>query len=336
MKKNYSFLFFLTTIISSTAQFAPQVGFGSTNAIFKDNSNIKAWATGCTINRGWQNITDKSLGKTSFGSNSDALGPAGGGSTVSLGDSGIAILTFDTPISNGSGADFAVFENAFLYQNAGLAFLELAFVEVSSDGTHFFRFPAISNTQNLSQVNGFDYMDASKIHNLAGKYISNYGTPFDLEELKTVIGLDINNITHVKIIDVIGNIAGAAPSKDGNNNTINDPFPTPFTTSGFDLDAVAVMNQSNTNFESNTYINEKIKIFPTVIKSFNELKIAAPENIKNIKITNPHYNKDENLEHLNISNNYIITNKNIYTNGLYFIKLELEEIVIIKKIIIEN
>jgi hypothetical protein len=35
------------------------------------------------------------------------------GSIVSLGDSGIAIATFAHPIYNGSGPDFAVFENGF-------------------------------------------------------------------------------------------------------------------------------------------------------------------------------------------------------------------------------
>ena len=49
-------------------------------------------------------------------------------------------------------------------------------------------------------------VNASDIQNLAGKYRAQYGTPFDLDEMIGNINLDINNITHVKIIDVIGNI----------------------------------------------------------------------------------------------------------------------------------
>jgi len=53
------------------------------------------------------------------------------GYIVSLGDSGVADVTFAGAIYNGPGADFAVFENGFLNAtNDSLAFLELAFVEV--------------------------------------------------------------------------------------------------------------------------------------------------------------------------------------------------------------
>ena len=86
----------------------------------------------------------------SFGSAASALGPAdaydfGTGlpstsptTVVSLGDGGSITLTFAHPLSDGTGPDLAVFENAF-----NDTFLELAFVEVSSDGANFVRFPAI-------------------------------------------------------------------------------------------------------------------------------------------------------------------------------------------------
>ncbi|ABG50259.1 cell surface protein [Trichodesmium erythraeum IMS101] len=44
-------------------------------------------------------------------------------------------LTFDSGISNGTGAEFAVLENGF--NNLGGIFAELEFVEVSSDGVNF-------------------------------------------------------------------------------------------------------------------------------------------------------------------------------------------------------
>ena len=66
-----------------------------------------------------------------------ALGPATGDTldVVSLGNGGSITLTFAEPIRNGAGFDFAVFENGHVD-----TFLELAFVEVSSDGAVFVRF----------------------------------------------------------------------------------------------------------------------------------------------------------------------------------------------------
>jgi hypothetical protein len=57
-----------------------------------------------------------------------------------------------------------------------------------------------------------------------------------------ITGLDVNNITHVKIIDVFGNINEPYASYDSQGYIINDPFPTPFETGGFDLDAIGVIH----------------------------------------------------------------------------------------------
>jgi len=154
---------------------------------------------------------------------------------VSLGDGGMATLVFETPIRNVIGFDFAVFENGF--DN----FLELAFVEVSSDSIHFIRFPSRSETSVNQQVGSFGILDPAKIHNLAGKYQAGYGTPFDLEELKDSAGLDINSVNYVRIIDVIGILDDSLGSRDATGTLVNDPYPTPFSTGGFDLDAVGVI-----------------------------------------------------------------------------------------------
>ena len=74
------------------------------------------------------------MGKASSGDTNSPLGKAGDGTILSLGDGGEATLTFSTPISNGQGADFAIFENSF-----SATFLELGLVEVSSDGQNFVR-----------------------------------------------------------------------------------------------------------------------------------------------------------------------------------------------------
>src|SRR6185436_14379894 len=141
--------------------------------------------------------------------------------------------TFQNPVYNGPGFDFAVFENGF-YTASPLAFLEFAFVEVSSDGNNFFRFAATSNIQDTTQV-PMTGVDCSLVNNLAGKYVSGYGTPFDLDELKNTSGLDINNVTHIKLIDVVGTVNDSYATHDQYGHKINDPYPTPFASSGFDL-----------------------------------------------------------------------------------------------------
>ena len=239
MKRSVIIILFAINCLRSPAQFAPPAGQAGSTAIYKDSSAFVAWATGCTVTRGYQDISNTSLGYASSGDSAMALGKAGVNATVSLGDGGIAILTFGSPIKNASGWDFAIFENSF-----SDTYLELAFVEVSSDGINYFRFPATSNTQDTIQVGGFGSVDATKINNMAGKYRALYGTPFDLQELSSDSGLNINNITHVKIIDVVGCIQNAYARYDKNNHKINDPWNTPFASSGFDLDAVGVINQA--------------------------------------------------------------------------------------------
>jgi Secretion system C-terminal sorting domain len=227
---------------SSQAQFAPVAGQPGTTAIPAESSALVGWATSCNIQRGYRDIAVHDSGYASVGDSSSAIGPATQNGIVSLGDGGIATLTFASPIVNGAGFDFAVFENGFNAGPSGMAFLELAFVEVSSDGIRYVRFPSLDNVEDTTQI-ALGYMDGSMLNNLAGKYVFGYGTPFDLEELKDSAGLDVNNITHVRVIDVIGTINPTYASRDSRGRIINDPYPTNFGSSGFDLDAVGVINQ---------------------------------------------------------------------------------------------
>lgn len=197
------------------------------------------WAKTCTVVRGPKDISNPGLGVTTVGDSTSAVGPAGQNGVVSLGDGGYAILTFDPPIADGPGWDFAVFENAF-----NDTFLELAFVEVSSNGLDFVRFPATSLTQDTMQIGTFGGLDATLIDNLAGKYRAGYGTPFDLQQLAGVQGLDVMAVTHVKIVDVVGSINPNYATYDQFGHKVNDPWPTPFDGGGFDLDAVGVIHTS--------------------------------------------------------------------------------------------
>jgi len=210
-------LLLLVLAVSSSVAFAgpyaPPAGEPNSTAIHMNDANFVAWATGITVERGYNDINNPNLGYASYGDDANALGKADGDSygVVSLGDGGVATLTFDYPITNGNGYDFAVFENAF-----DDTFLELAFVEVSSDGNNFFRFDSVSLTPTNVQVSSFGTLDATNLHNLAGKYRQGYGTPFDLEELKDVNSLlDVNFVTHVRIIDVVGFVEPADFYGDG-------------------------------------------------------------------------------------------------------------------------
>lgn len=65
---------------------------------------------------------------------------SGSGDVCTLGVGGSLTLGFDVTIANGPGADFTVFENVFLF--AGQPFSEVAYVEVSTNGIDFARFPS--------------------------------------------------------------------------------------------------------------------------------------------------------------------------------------------------
>ncbi len=224
--------------------FCGVVGTTGCTAIAYNDNRIKAWATGCTLVLGSQNLSDPSAPVVTYGTADEAVGAASTSTmdVVSLGDGGSATLTFEKPIANGDGYDFAVFENSF-----NDYFLELAFVEVSSDGERFVRFPATSLTQTARQITSS--VDPTYINNLAGKYRVGYGTPFDLNELRDSAGLDINNITHVRVIDVVGSIDPELGTYDAFGHIINDPFPTITYSAGFDLDGIAVLNQKTERIE---------------------------------------------------------------------------------------
>ena len=215
-----------------TGPYAPAAGQPGSSAIAHDDPAIIGWATGVTYNPG-SNVDAE------FQTQNDAVGPADANAqgTVSLGRGGQITLEFDNPIRDGLGHDFAVFENGF-----DDSFLELAFVEVSSNGVDFIRFPSDSLTETA--VDAFGAIDPTEVNNLAGKYRQGFGTPFDLDELVGNPMLDTTRVTHVRIVDVVGN----GTTMDSSGNPIFDPFPT-VGSAGFDLDAVGVLHQVDTSSE---------------------------------------------------------------------------------------
>ncbi len=198
-------------------------------SISKDSPLITNWATGyrdytpgANVDAQWR-TPDKALGKA-IGDSFDV---------VTLGDAGSITLTFGGAIVNGAGADFTVYENSF-----SNTFLELARVDVSSDGTHFYRFPAYSFTPG--PVNGFGSVDPNNVFGFAGKYPQGFGTLFDLNALAGTPGLDINNVRYVRIVDVVGD-GNSFDDYPGSPQPIYDPYPQ-VGSAGFDLDAVGVLH----------------------------------------------------------------------------------------------
>ena len=226
-------VYFLALIILGLAcpawagPYAPAAGEAGSTAVHKDDPDIAAWAAGVAEIVYGEEVEEqwRTPGK--------ALGPAVGDSfdIVCLGRGGSITLTFAHPIWNRAGWDFVVFENGF-----SDTFLELAYVEVSSDGGNFVRFDNDSLT--ALPVPGFGALDPTDITGFAGKYRQGYGTPFDLHDLVTkdevLNGLvDLNAITHVRLVDIVGD----GTDTDTSGDVIYDPYPTVLS-AGFDLDAV--------------------------------------------------------------------------------------------------
>lgn len=150
---------------------------------------------------------------------------------------GYLTVTFPTGIRNGAGHDFAVFENGFVFPAEPNLLAELAYVEVSTDGLSFARFPSISTNTTWAGTFGqaFGGFDATKIHNLAGKHAGGFGTPFDLADLANdplVTGglVDLANIQFLKLVDIPGN----GSFLDSQGNPILDAWLTSGT-GGFDF-----------------------------------------------------------------------------------------------------
>ncbi|MCG8573009.1 MAG: Ig-like domain-containing protein [Spirochaetes bacterium] len=225
-------------IITISDGFPPAAGQPGSDAIAMTDTSITGWATG---------FTDFQVGSdcaVSWQTPDKALGPAVGTSfdIVCLGNGGKITMTFASPITNGDGPDFCIFENSF-----SDTFLELAYVEVSSNGTDFLRFDCVSLTSN--PVGAFGTVQPRAINGLAGRYKQGYGNPFDLSWLKyrdevrngTV---DLSSITHVRIVDIrSGNdtIGNECNDYDSFGNKIYDPYKCTGS-GGFDLDAIGVLH----------------------------------------------------------------------------------------------
>ena len=228
---------------------APAADSAGTTAIPMATNAIVNWADNCVQVRYGKEVD------SSWRTPEKALGPAQGTSSdiLCLGRGGEAVFSFPCDIADGPGPDFAVFENGF-----DDAFLELAWVEVSSDGTNFVRFPNYSYTPD--PVGSYGTVDTRLVYGLASKYRQGYGSPFDLADLQAAYDaqmagntdfspafagqltnnfplLDLHRVAYLRLVDVVGD--GSA--LDARGEPIYDPYPTSGS-AGFDLDAIGVLH----------------------------------------------------------------------------------------------
>ena len=242
------FLFCLTPFaLAEDPQYAPAAGQTGSTAVHLDDASILGWATG------YSNLIYGSDVIATWRTPEKAMGAAAGTvmDIVSLGNAGqITLSFFPAIICNGPGPDFVIFENAL-----NDTFLELAYLEVSSDGENFFRFPNHSLTPRPVNPDGDPLtsyvilaVDPVNVDGFASKYRVGFGTPFDLDGLNTpqaqqgVLSgtLNLDHIAYVRIIDIVGD----GTSTDTSGNPIYDPWhPTqPQTSAGFDLEAAGYMH----------------------------------------------------------------------------------------------
>ena len=179
------------------------------DAIPADDQRIVSWVSGIELYR-----------DSAYGNYYDAIGQVINTKYVCLGDTGSAMATFNRPIADGDGYDFAVFSHGVK--------IKTAFVEVSSNGKNYFRFPshssAVTNNSNDAYV-------SDNYSGLAGVYPTGYGTAFDLNDLPDHPALNKYNVRFVRIITV-----KTATDKDNAGNVIYDD------NSGFNLAGIGIIN----------------------------------------------------------------------------------------------
>ena len=307
IKVPWIFLFALIVFKSQAQSFAPEPGVQGSTAIHKDSSIIVDWASELSISRGYMNILNPGAGFASYGIEEDAIGMANGINVISFGDGGEAIVSFDRAIMNGPGPDFVIFENGFIDH-----YMEFAFVEVSSDGVSFYQFDAVSETPTDQQLSNFSISDCRYVNNLAGKYRQNFGTPFDLEELSGEIGLDVNDINFIRLIDVVGSIDSLVGSFDSQGNLINDPFPSEYESGGFYLDGVGVINQAPLGV-----IDQKlaVQVSPNPFSDKVNIKMNGDYRYSIVDCSGVIILKDEELNNCVLELSWL-------KSGIYFLHLE--------------
>ena len=198
-------------------------------------------------------------GSGNFDPNLVLGGPQGGGLSggslhvTTLGNGGDVTLGFEVVLTDGPGADFSVFENGF--QFSGGVFAEVCFVEVSTNGVDFARFPTRYGGE-AGPHGDFDALPWATFAGMSGgtpvvsNVLTNAVSPFDpvrsggesfdladlAEDALVQAGLvDLDQIHFVRLSDVV-----AGQHVDALGVTIWDSGGP----SSADMDAVAVIQHT--------------------------------------------------------------------------------------------
>ena len=165
-------------------------------------------------------------------------------------------------------------------------------------------------------------MNPSLLHNFASKYEALYGTPFDLDEVEDNALLNKSRITHVRLIDVVGCIDPEYATYDSEGHIVNDPWPTPFASSGFDLDAIGVIHDLEHNSVTERP-EESDMLYPNPVKDL--LNVQA-ENLQWVEVFNL-----MGQQVLTTTTN--VVDLGLLDEGIYFVRISCSEGVVSKRIV---
>ena len=134
--------------------------------------------------------------------------------------------------------------------------------------------------------------------------------------------LDKSRVTHVRIVDVVGNIDPEYASYDSEGHIINDPWPTGFNSSGMDLDAIGVIHDI-AHYDVPENEVEAIAIYPNPVKDRLTVKT---ENLQSIEV----YNLMG--QQVLVSTSSVI-DMGVMNQGFYFVRIHADGKTVTKRIV---
>jgi hypothetical protein len=222
-------------------------------------------------------------------------GPSQGGTDIyQLGIGGVVVIELASAATDGFGTDLIVYENPFLVfgGDQGESWIEAAFVDVSSDGLTWVRFPTsyageqgpfspfigvpltwYSGFAGVSHASAWPVFGADPFDVVAGG-----GDAFDLADLaddpQVQLGfVNLQNIRFVRITDVQ---AGVATDTEG--NLIWDCGDPNFATA--DIDAVCAVNNVAQSLPGRPSVEMSLQ--QVLGKSYLKLELGDPNGLREI------------------------------------------------------
>ena len=133
-----------------------------------------------------------------------------------------------------------------------------------------------------------------------------------LDEVEDNPLLDKNRVTHVRLVDVVGCIQPEYATYDCQGHVVNDPWPTPFASSGFDLDAVGVIHDLAHYDVVEAQEVTSVNLYPNPVSSILSVDAANVASICLYSLTGQCVLETENNNTIDVST---------LTPGLYFARI---------------